>query len=184
MARGVGAGGGHGLGAAIAELRGHERRREQSDPAAREGAMTATGPPSEAVLVGMDFSPSALRALDVVLARRGPSSDITLLHVIDTSVVGHIEAIGLASESQIVGRMKQAAEREMNALIAERQLEGVQPMIVQGLPFVEIVKIAGDLDLDLIVLGLRGPSGMEHVLFGGTAEKVLRTANRPVLCVP
>ncbi len=146
--------------------------------------MSATGPGSEAVLVAMDFSPNSLRALDMVLARRGPNSDITLLHVIDTSIVEHVAGIGLASESQVVGKMRHAAEREMNALIAERQLEGVQPMIVQGLPFIEIVKIAGDLDLDLIVLGLRGPSGMEHVLFGGTAEKVLRTTNRPVLCVP
>jgi len=138
----------------------------------------------EAILVAMDFSPGALRALDMVLSRRGPGIDITLLHVVDTGIVERVARTGLLEEAEILAKMKSAAEREMEALIAERRLEEVQPMIVQGIPFVEIVKVARDLDLDLIVVGLRGAAGMEHVLFGGTAEKVLRTASRPVLCVP
>lgn len=138
----------------------------------------------EAILVAMDFSPGSLRAFDMVLSRRAAGTDITLLHVVDTSIVERISRAGLMEEAETLTRMKSAAEREMAALIAERGVEGVQPMIVQGLPFVEIVKVARDLDLDLIVVGLRGTAGMEHVLFGGTAEKVLRTASRPVLCVP
>jgi nucleotide-binding universal stress UspA family protein len=146
--------------------------------------VTAANVSPEAILVAMDFSPGSLRALDMVLARRAPGADITLLHVVDTSIVERITRVGLMNEADVLAKMKSAAEREMEALIAERSLEGAQPMIVQGVPFVEIVKVARDLDLDLIVVGLRGTAGMEHVLFGGTAEKVLRTASRPVLCVP
>jgi nucleotide-binding universal stress UspA family protein len=58
-------------------------------------------------------------------------------------------------------------------------------MIVEGIPFVEIVKIANDLDCDLVVMGMhRSQPGPTEVLFGSTAEKVLRAARRPVLCVP
>jgi len=148
------------------------------------GMSDAPGILPDAILVAMDFSPGSLRALDMVLSRRALGADVTLLHVVDTGIVERITRVGLMDEAEVLGRMKSAAEREMEALIAERRLEGVQPMIVQGVPFVEIVKVARDLDLDLIVVGLRGAAGMEHVLFGGTAEKVLRTASRPVLCVP
>jgi nucleotide-binding universal stress UspA family protein len=50
---------------------------------------------------------------------------------------------------------------------------------------VEILKIARDLDLPLIVMGIRGQSmPAEELLFGSTAEKVLRGTRVPVLCVP
>jgi nucleotide-binding universal stress UspA family protein len=58
-------------------------------------------------------------------------------------------------------------------------------MVVIGVPFVEILKIARDLDLPMIVMGMRGHSTPpEEVLFGSTAEKVLRGSRVPVLCVP
>jgi glycine betaine transporter len=61
----------------------------------------------------------------------------------------------------------------------------IETMIVVGIPFVEILKIARDLDLPLIVMGIRGQSmPAEELLFGSTAEKVLRGTRVPVLCVP
>jgi nucleotide-binding universal stress UspA family protein len=58
-------------------------------------------------------------------------------------------------------------------------------MIVIGIPFAEILKIARDLDLPMIVMGVKGRSTPpEEVLFGSTAEKVLRGSRVPVLCVP
>ena len=61
----------------------------------------------------------------------------------------------------------------------------IEKMIVVGLPFVEILKIARDLDLPMIVMGIRGQSTpAEEILFGSTAEKVLRGTRVPVLCVP
>jgi len=82
------------------------------------------------------------------------------------------------------------AQAELNFTAA---LEGVgageveiERMIVVGIPFVEILKIARDLDLPMIVMGVRGRSTPpeEELLFGSTAEKVLRGTRVPVLCVP
>jgi nucleotide-binding universal stress UspA family protein len=48
------------------------------------------------------------------------------------------------------------------------------------------LRIAADLDFSLIVMGIRGrhQGGIEEILFGSTAEKVLRAARIPVVCVP
>ena len=137
----------------------------------------------EALLVAMDFSAAALRALDTALAWRQPGAEITLLNVVDVHFVEEIRNSGLTTEDPAVRLSADAGER-LARLIADRALVNVQPMVVHGIPFVEIVKVANDLDLDLIVIGRSGRADVEHVLFGGNAEKVMRAANRPVLCIP
>ncbi len=61
----------------------------------------------------------------------------------------------------------------------------LEPLIAWGRPFEEILKKAAEMPAVLIVLGTAGHSAdLEKVLFGSTAEKVLRSAPCPVLCVP
>ena len=140
---------------------------------------------AEELLVAMDFSPCALRALDAALAWRGGSAELTLLHVLDRTFIERIEQLGFATGEDLLGRMRSRAEDELARLVAERGAERVETMVVVGEPFVEIAKIARDLECDLIVIGIHGrASGVAQLLFGGTAEKVLRAASRPVLCVP
>jgi nucleotide-binding universal stress UspA family protein len=45
------------------------------------------------------------------------------------------------------------------------------------------VQTAKDLDVDLIVIGTRGLTGLKHVLLGSVAERTLRLAPCPVLAV-
>ncbi|REJ89635.1 MAG: universal stress protein [Planctomycetota bacterium] len=52
-----------------------------------------------------------------------------------------------------------------------------------GTPFLEIVRYAKEAEIDMIVLGTHGRSGLAHVLLGSTAEKVVRKAHCPVLTV-
>ncbi len=61
--------------------------------------------------------------------------------------------------------------------------KAVDRLIVRGVPFVEIIKTAKDLNADLIVIGTHGRTGIDHMLFGSTAEKVVRKAACPVLTV-
>ena len=56
-------------------------------------------------------------------------------------------------------------------------------VILYGMPFLEIIRYAKDNDVDMIVIGTNGRSGMEHIMFGSTAEKVVRKAHCPVLSV-
>jgi nucleotide-binding universal stress UspA family protein len=52
-----------------------------------------------------------------------------------------------------------------------------------GKPFYEIIQYAEEEQIDLIIIATHGHSGMEQVLFGSTAEKVVRKAPCPVLVV-
>jgi nucleotide-binding universal stress UspA family protein len=53
----------------------------------------------------------------------------------------------------------------------------------QGTPFLEIVRYAKEHEMDLIVLGTHGRSGLAHVLMGSVAERVVRKSPCPVLTV-
>lgn len=139
------------------------------------------------ILVPVDFSPTSLNAVRAAAAIAAPDGDLTLLHVIDHDFINDAVAASLGTTEDITQRLRERAELDFMTM-----LEGVEPkgvsierMIVVGAPFVEILKIARDLDLPMIVMGVRGRSTPpEELLFGSTAEKVVRGSRVPVLCIP
>lgn len=138
----------------------------------------------QAVLVAVDFSPSSRRALDRAVAWY-PDSEITALHVVDAEFAARIEAAGLASSADAIAKLRARANEEFAWLAQDKGAEAFDPMIVEGIPFVEIIKIAKDLEVDIITMGMhRSDSRVDELLFGGTADKVLRASGCPVLCVP
>ena len=142
---------------------------------------------SPEILVPMDFSPCSINALRVAVGMASPEGDLTLLHVIDEEFVSGAVAAGLGSAEDIRQRLKEQAETSFTSVLDGLEVANVdiEKMIVVGLPFVEILKIARDLDLPMIVMGIRGQgTPAEELLFGSTAEKVLRGTRVPVLCVP
>lgn len=142
---------------------------------------------SPEILVPIDFSPCSINALKVAIAMASPDGDLTLLHVIDQHFVDDAVAAGLGSSDDIRIRLRDLAEANFSTALESIETGSldVEKMTVIGLPFVEILKIARDLDLPMIVMGIRGrTTTAEEVLFGSTAEKVLRGTRVPVLCVP
>ena len=57
----------------------------------------------------------------------------------------------------------------------------VDVIVKTGKPFIEIIETAKEENVDLIIIATHGHTGMEHILFGSTAEKVVRKAPCPVL---
>ena len=142
---------------------------------------------SPEVLVPVDFSPCSVNALRVAIGMAAPEGDVTLLHVIDQEFVEDAVATGLGSSEDIRSRLKQQAEENFSTMLEgiDAGQVNIEKMTVIGLPFVEILKIARDLDLPMIIMGVRGRSTPpEELLFGSTAEKVIRGSRVPVLCVP
>src|ERR671938_1293116 len=138
-------------------------------------------------LVPVDFSECSVNAVRVAIGIAAPDGDLTLLHVIDQDFVNAAVAAGLGSAEEMTARMRERAEADFSSMLEGIEAGGVEieRMIVIGVPFIEILKIARDLDLPMIVMGMRGRSTPpEEVLFGSTAEKVLRGSRVPVLCVP
>jgi universal stress protein A len=142
---------------------------------------------SPEILVPVDFSPCSVNALRVAIGMAAPEGDLTLLHVIDQQFIDDAVAASLGSTEDIRNRLKEQAEGNFTAMLEgiDAGKVNIEKMIVVGLPFVEILKIARDLDLPMIIMGVRGRSTPpEELLFGSTAEKVLRGSRVPVLCVP
>jgi nucleotide-binding universal stress UspA family protein len=142
---------------------------------------------SPEILVPIDFSPCSVNALRVAMAMAAPEGDLTLLHVIDEEFIDAAVAAGMGTTEDLRLRLKEQAEANFTNMLEglDSGKVNMERMIVVGLPFVEILKIGRDLDLPMIVMGIRGQStSAEELLFGSTAEKVLRGTRVPVLCVP
>jgi universal stress protein A len=139
------------------------------------------------ILVPVDFSPCSINAIRIAAGIAAPDGDLTLLHVVDEHFINYAVAAGLGHSEDISARLRERAESDLSATLETLETGdvNVERMIVVGVPFVEILKIARDLDLPMIVMGVRGISTPpEELLFGSTAEKVVRGSRVPVLCVP
>jgi len=139
------------------------------------------------LLVPVDFSAAARAAFDRALElASGEDAMIILLHVMDTSLIEFAAANQLAAREEVVDAMRARAEL---ALADYRAPTGapleVMTIIVEGVPFLEIIKKAEELRVDAIVMGKFGTRGkLEPYLFGTTAERVVRGSTRPVFVLP
>jgi nucleotide-binding universal stress UspA family protein len=139
------------------------------------------------ILVPVDFSATSINAVRVALGIAAPGGDLTLLHVIDSEFIEDAVAAGMGAPEEITAKLRRQAEANFAGALEgiETGEVEIERMVVVGSPFIEILKIARDLDLPMIVMGVRGRSSPpEELLFGSTAEKVLRGTRVPVLCVP
>jgi len=59
----------------------------------------------------------------------------------------------------------------------------VETIVVNGVPFNEIINASTEIGADLVVIGTHGRTGLSHVMLGSVAEKVVRKAPCPVLTV-
>jgi len=134
------------------------------------------------ILVPTDLSAYADYALDYAIAlARKLQARLTLLHIIHLTplAMGDIGAAGLVP---YLDEMAADAQQRMQALLNRVYQEGLQgeTAIVQGVPFQTIVDMAGN-DVDMIVMGTHGRTGLTHALMGSVAEKVVRLSPCPVL---
>ncbi|MFN0086837.1 MAG: universal stress protein [Blastocatellia bacterium] len=140
------------------------------------------------ILVPVDFSPNSLDALAFALSLVDPEGEICLLHVIDADFIARIDEHGFSDAEAATAKLRQEAEerlREWVQGISEPRPQ-LETMVVIGKPFAEIVRLATDLVYGTIVMGKRGrrQGDIEEILFGSTAEKVLRGTRVPVVFVP
>jgi nucleotide-binding universal stress UspA family protein len=142
----------------------------------------------EDILVPIDFSPGSLRALDYALAMVDPDGEVYMMHVVDADFLARVSEEGFCDAETARTQLRRKAEEQLQDIVRKFSLLNVrmESMVVVGKPFTEILRIAADLHFSLIVMGIRGrrQGGIKEILFGSTAEKVLRAARIPVVCVP
>lgn len=136
------------------------------------------------VLLTTNFRPSSIPATNV--ARELVETTGAEGHVV--YVIGdYFEQISVMfpeGGSSALSRMREEVKERMRVLTGERG--NLKPHVVEGRPYAEIVRLAAEIDADLIVIG----TTVHASLFGGAPalgseiERVVRNAPCPVLCVP
>jgi len=137
------------------------------------------------ILVPVDGSEQAREACEFAMAEF-PEADLTLLHVINPADAGYsVQAsIPTFSEEWYERQKEQAQERfdEIGADARERGIE-VEGVIEVGKPTHVIVEYVEDNDIDQIVMGSHGRSGVSRILLGSVAETVVRRSPVPVTVI-
>jgi nucleotide-binding universal stress UspA family protein len=138
------------------------------------------------ILFPTDFSNGARAAMDHAISlAKDYHAKLVLLYVIQDISIAEWYIPSSISVTDLVEDMQKSAMREMDKWYGEvaAMVTDVEKMVVRGVPFVEIIRTAKEKNADLIVIGTHGRTGIDHMLFGSTAEKVVRKASCPVLTV-
>lgn len=137
------------------------------------------------ILVPIDFSANSGRALDYAyaLAQKFDAA-LHLVHVceVPSMVTGSMDAYAVAY-TDWSQRLGEEAEREILKVRARLPGVNVTSEVLFGNAARAIVTSATMQDADLIVMGTHGHGPVMHVVMGNVAERVVRTAQCPVLTV-
>jgi len=136
------------------------------------------------ILVPIDFSNYSKKALQYAVSfAKQFNSQLYLVYVIEPVIYPTDFSMGQVTFPTSDTELTNRAKEELNALIKTEIGSAIESdaIIKSGKPFVEINETASEEDIDLIIIATHGHTGIEHLLFGSTAEKVVRKAPCPVL---
>jgi len=141
-------------------------------------------PDIKRVLVPIDFSDYSKSALKyAVNFTKTFNADIFLIYVVEPVIYPPDFSMGQIVIPSVDLEMDKRAIEELNKL-SEKNIPSrlkVKTIVKTGKPFIEIIETAKEENIDLIIIATHGHTGVEHILFGSTAEKVVRKAPCPVL---
>jgi nucleotide-binding universal stress UspA family protein len=142
----------------------------------------------EKILIPTDFSDFSKPAITYgcAIAARF-NSQVHLLHVVPDAAMLVPEAGGLGSGAFVdqADALEESAKTQLAELPSdgwENEKEIVRATRI-GATFYEIIQYAKEEDVDLVVIGTHGRSGLMHLLMGSVAENVVRKSPCPVLTV-
>jgi nucleotide-binding universal stress UspA family protein len=136
----------------------------------------------ETILLPTDGSDGALGAAREALDLLAPGGTLHVLYVLDTRMspltaeMDRDEALALLDDS----------DHDPTGPVLDRaEAAGVEAVeaIRLGVPHEVICEYVTDQDVDLVVMGTHGRTGIEHALLGSVTERVVRLADVPVLTV-
>ncbi|MEX0727324.1 MAG: universal stress protein [Planctomycetaceae bacterium] len=139
------------------------------------------------ILLPTDFSEYANTAqiYAVDLAKKF-GAELHLVHIsVDMLAMVPEPGMNFLPPGDYLRDMQNAAKEGLAKILPGDVVDGVKIIreVRLGTPFVEIVRYAKEANIDLIVIGTHGRTGLAHALMGSTAEKVVRKAPCPVLTV-
>lgn len=138
------------------------------------------------ILCPTDFSSYAAEALKYACAFVDKfDAELHLLHALEVHLSSTpVFGAGLALPRQ-TRESREAADKELARVLDPEWQKGkhVVRATAEGAPFLKIIRYAREHDIDMIVMGTHGRSGLPHILLGSVAERVVRKAPCPVLTI-
>jgi nucleotide-binding universal stress UspA family protein len=150
-------------------------------------AVSPANPLFHRIVCAADLTQGSQAVLDTALSVAAESlARVTLLHVLDglpaLSVSGPFRPTVDLAEVQM--RMAdQAREQLIEAARPARDFCQVSERVETGKAWQEIIRVAEDIEADLIVMGSRSQAGLDRLFLGSTVNQVVRQAPCPVLVV-
>lgn len=141
------------------------------------------------ILLPTDLSSTSLVAADYAIELAVQyKAKIHLLHVLEkTPPILAIRSLDLSQE-KILKSFEEEGRKSLDIAIKKikkgkgEQFE-IEPVLLKGNDYDEIVKYSKEKKIDLIVIATHGRTGLLHTLLGSVAEKVIRYAKCPVLVI-
>jgi nucleotide-binding universal stress UspA family protein len=136
----------------------------------------------ESILVPTDGSDSAEAAVDQAIELA--SADDAALHVVyvvDTGVVWDETGAGT-----VLDALEGAGQRALDSVVERARAAGVSTVeasVLNGVPHRAIDEYATERDVDLVVMGTHGRTGVDRYLLGSVTERVVRLTDVPVLAL-
>ncbi len=138
------------------------------------------------ILIPTDFSKNAVHAVAYAATiAKAIKAELVLLNVYTPPVTRASVAYPLITEE--IGRMKKEAREKLEQLVADiSENYGITCTYVVGMgdPVPEIISESENSAVDLIVMGTKGATGLEKILFGSNTAAVIEQATCPVMAIP
>jgi nucleotide-binding universal stress UspA family protein len=151
-------------------------------------SVTQPGPPLyKTILCPLDFSDVSTRALDYALSlAQEADARLILLHVVE-SLLGEAGAaeMGHLNVSEYSRYLEDDAVLQLKSAVPEqaRVWSAPEERVTRGRAYREILKVAKDEGVELIVMGVQGKGAFHRLVFGSTTHHVIREAECPVLTI-
>lgn len=136
------------------------------------------------ILVPTDGSEGTNKAVEHALdIAKKYDATAHVVYVVNTSAYSTLPAD--SNWESITAALEDEGKQATGEIVDEMQNAGVNavPSVEEGIPHKTILEYADDNDIDLIIMGTHGKSGLDRLLLGSVTEKVVRASKVPVMTV-
>ncbi|MBN2283014.1 MAG: universal stress protein [Deltaproteobacteria bacterium] len=138
------------------------------------------------ILYATDFSNESMAALEYIKQLRSAGAEeVIILNVVDRRGLSDLSRYARKDLEGIQEDLEKKATAEMKPIEKDLKDHGfkVHLRVEKGGPFNEILRVAEEEDVSLIVTGSRGTGNFEELFLGSVSYKVVRKVRKPVLVI-
>jgi nucleotide-binding universal stress UspA family protein len=138
------------------------------------------------ILITTDFSDTSALAFDPALSIAGRfGSRLIIVHVVEDQLPAYMDEFTAVPIDTILDTQTQRARESLAKFVESHVPAGTtaEQFVEHGVAHLEIVRVAEENDVDLVVMATHGRGFVAHAVFGSTTERVIRKAPCPVLTI-